>query len=294
MPKSRLRLSWTWLILAVVAASSAAALFRLGGLPPYEAAGLRLLLSGLVLLPFAVRPLRACAPQGRMGLVLAAVALAVHFGAWVQSLYLTSVASSVVLVSASPIFVLALERGQGRRVRRSQWLGAAVSLAGVALIAGGDYGRVGVGALLGDLLALLAAAAFAVYLRAGRQARVALPVLAYAAPVYAGAGALLLLLQALLGGMVLRLGPAALWTTVLLVLLPTLVGHTGFNFALGELPSGTVSMLTLFEPLCAILIAWPLLGSTPRPTAIAGGAIALLGLAIFQRSSPEEPVETVG
>lgn len=294
MPKSRLHLAWTWLILAVVAASSAAALFRVGGLPPYEAAGLRLFIAGLVLLPFGIRGLRAGARAERAGLALAAAALAVHFGAWVQSLYLTSVASSVVLVSASPIFVLVLERRQGRRVERGQWLGAAISLAGVALIAGGDYGRVGGRALLGDLLALLAAAAFAVYLRAGRQARITLPVTAYAAPVYTGAGALLLLLQAVLGGAVLHLGPAALWTTALLVLLPTLVGHTGFNFALGEIPSGTVSMLTLLEPLFAILIAWPVLGSLPRPTAVAGGAIALVGLALFQRSSPGDPVETVG
>ena len=242
--KSERTLAWIWLVLAVVAASTAASLFRLAALPALEAAGLRLLLSGLVLLPFGALGLRRLGRQEGGAILLASLALAVHFGAWVESLYLTSVASSVVLVSASPLFVLLWELLGRERVSRGQWFGAAIGLAGVVVISFADsHGQRG--ALTGDLLALLGAFAFSVYLRAGRKARRNLPVLSYVAPVYAIAGAGLLLLQPLVGHVLWPLGPSAWLMTALLVLGPTLIGHTGFNFALRAVPASSVAMASL-------------------------------------------------
>ncbi len=272
--------AWTWLVLAVVAASTAASLFRLAALPALEAAGLRLLLSGIVLLPFGVWGLRGLGRQEASSILLASLALAVHFGSWVESLYLTSVASSVVLVSASPLFVLLWELLGRERVVRGQWIGASVGLAGVAVIAFFDAQARG-GALTGDLLALLGALAFSVYLRAGRRARQRLGVVSYAAPVYGLAGLGLLLLQPLVGPVAWPLGGAAWLMTALLVLGPTLIGHTGFNFALRSLPASAVAMVSLLEPLAAVLIAWPLLHSLPQASDLVGGAMTVAGLMIF-------------
>ncbi len=278
--KSERTLAWIWLVLDVVAASTAASLFRLAALPALEAAGLRLLLSGLVLLPFGALGLRRLGRQEGGAILLASLALAVHFGAWVESLYLTSVASSVVLVSASPLFVLLWELLGRERVSRGQWFGAAIGLAGVVVISFADsHGQRG--ALTGDLLALLGAFAFSVYLRAGRKARRNLPVLSYVAPVYAIAGAGLLLLQPLVGHVLWPLGPSAWLMTALLVLGPTLIGHTGFNFALRAVPASSVAMASLLEPLAAVLIAWPLLHSLPRASDVAGGAMTVIGMMIF-------------
>lgn len=272
--------AWVWLVLAVVAASTAASLFRLAALPALEAAGLRLLLAGLVLMPFGLAGLRGLGRQEAFSVLIASLALAVHFGSWVESLYLTSVASSVLLVSASPLFVLLWELLARERVSRGQWLGAGVGLLGVAVIAFSDA-RGQAGALTGDLLALLGALAFSVYLRAGRQARRSLPVLSYVAPVYGLAGLGLLLLQPLVGSLQWPLGGTAWLMTALLVLGPTLIGHTGFNFALRALPASSVAMASLLEPLAAVLIAWPLLHSLPGPSDLVGGAMTVSGLMIF-------------
>ncbi len=229
---------------------------------------------------------------------LAGLALAVHFGSWVESLYLTSVASSVVLVSASPLFVLLWELLAHEPVRRGQWLGAALGLAGVVLIAGGDLSVHGQTALLGDGLALLGALAFSIYLRAGRRARQHLPVLAYAAPVYTLGGVLLLTLQPMVGPPAWPLSTAAWLMTALLVLLPTLVGHTGFNNALQELRASTVAMASLLEPLFAVLIAWPLLRSVPSGLDVLGGVLAVGGLLVFEwgrrAAKPADPASPLG
>ena len=287
-PTGERTVAWAWLVLAVVAASTAASLFRLAALPALEAAGLRLLLSGLVLVPFGIGGLRGVGRQEAGSVVIASLALAVHFGSWVESLYLTSVASSVVLVSASPLFVLLWELLAHERVVRGQWLGAGVGLLGVVVIAFFDAHARG-GALTGDLLALLGALAFSVYLRAGRRARQRLPVLSYVAPVYGLAGVGLLLLQPLVGPAVWPLGSAAWLMTALLVLGPTLIGHTGFNFALRSLPASAVAMASLLEPLAAVLIAWPLLHSLPGASDLVGGAMTVAGLMIFVLSAATAP-----
>lgn len=279
--------AWTWLVAAVIAASTAASLFRLVQLPALEAAGLRLLLAGLLLLPFGIAPLLRSGRPVLGSVALAGLALAVHFGSWVESLFLTSVASSVVLVTASPLFVLLFELLAREPVRRSQWVGAGVGLAGVVLIAGGDLSLHGRTALLGDGLALLGALAFSVYLRAGRRARQHLPVLGYAAPVYALAGLLLLAVQPLAGRPVWPLSSSAWLMTALLVLLPTLVGHTGFNNALREIRASTVAMVALLEPFFAVLLAWPLLHSVPSVLDICGGILAIGGLVLFERRAPK-------
>jgi len=281
------RASWIWLVLAVLAVSTAASLFRIAALPALEAAGLRLLLGGLVLGPLAFGGLRQVGTAERRSLALASLALAVHFGSWVESLYLTSVASSVVLVSASPLFTLLWELRAGEEVRGGQWLGAAVGLVGVVVIALSDAGRGG-GAIVGDLLALLGAVAFSVYLRAGRQARQSLGLFTYVAPVYATAGLLLLLAQPLAAPVVWPLPPVAWLMTALLVLGPTLIGHTGFNFALREIPASSVAMAALMEPVGAVLIAWPLLHTLPGPGDVVGGLLTIGGLAIFLWSQSQQ------
>jgi len=272
--------AWVWLVLAVAAASTAASLFRLAALPALEAAGLRLFLSGLVLLPFGIGALRRLGRAEAGSVLLASLALAVHFGSWVESLFLTSVASSVVLVSASPLFVLLWELLAKERVTRGQWLGAGLGLLGVFVIAWWDA-RGQTGALTGDGLALLGALAFSVYLRAGRRARRSLPVLGYAAPVYTLAGLGLLLVQPFVGPVLWPLSGAAWLMTALLVLGPTLIGHTGFNFALRAVPASSVAMASLLEPFAAVLIAWPLLHTLPAASDLIGGALTVGGLMIF-------------
>src|SRR5947209_13999997 len=96
-------------------------------------------------------------------MTLSGLLLALHFWSWIASLRFTTVASSVVLVSLTPVFAwgiaaLWLREHPGRAER---W-GIALAVLGASLIGLGDA-RLSLGALSGDALALCGAVTGAGY-----------------------------------------------------------------------------------------------------------------------------------
>ena len=100
------------LIGGVLAVSTGAIFARLADAPSLVIAAYRVGLAVLVLLPFAVWKTRGemAALSGKdLGFaVLAGFFLAMHFAAWISSLFYTSVANSVVLVNTNPLWVAVL------------------------------------------------------------------------------------------------------------------------------------------------------------------------------------------
>ena len=103
------------LALAITAISFAAIFFRKAApTHPLVAAGVRLAVATILLSPMVLRARR----DGRLpGPVIRSaawggLAYAVHFGAWVTSLTMTTVAASVTLVSATPVLLAAGERAE--------------------------------------------------------------------------------------------------------------------------------------------------------------------------------------
>ncbi len=60
---------------------------------------------------------------------------------------------------------------------------------------------------------------------------------------------------------------------VLLALVPQLVGHSAFNWALRYLPATYVAVTVLGEPIGSIILAVLLLGEVPSPLKLAGSAL---------------------
>ncbi|MCJ7667192.1 MAG: DMT family transporter, partial [Anaerolineae bacterium] len=97
------------LFVGIVAVSFASIFIRLAEAPPLIIAAYRLGLASLVIGPVALirsgQELRALSRRDLLYLVIAGVFLALHFGLWIASLSHTTVASSVILVTMSPLFV---------------------------------------------------------------------------------------------------------------------------------------------------------------------------------------------
>jgi drug/metabolite transporter (DMT)-like permease len=218
------------------------------------------------------------------GLAAAAgVALAAHFGTWVPSLTMTSVASATALVSAQPIFTGLIALLLGRSLPRAAWIGIAVAAAGTVLVAGADL-NVSARALAGDLLALAGGLAAAVYVTIGAAARALMSTGAYTTLCYATCAALLLVACSL-GGVPVTGFSANAWLKIVLVTVSAqLLGHTLINVVLHTVSPTVVSLALLVETPGAALVAYLWLHQRPAWTAAPGLALLLAGLVLVVRA----------
>jgi drug/metabolite transporter (DMT)-like permease len=144
------------LAIGALAIGFAAPFFRFAApIDPLLASMVRLALASILLSPSIPRA-RARGLLSSRTLGWAAVAgllYAVHFGTWVASLSLTTVAASVTLVTATPLLLALLGWLRGRDAPSTRlWLGLAMAAAGTLLIGSADASGPREGALLGDAL----------------------------------------------------------------------------------------------------------------------------------------------
>ncbi|HKU72058.1 MAG TPA: DMT family transporter [Burkholderiales bacterium] len=134
---------------------------------PAFATVLRQLIVLAVLLPFVRATLFSKLRQlnRREWLLLAGLGLAgggVHLGFQWLGMHFTTAASGMLFLSTSPIFTLLLAIPLGEQVSRRQWLGVAISFAGILVIATqGEVQRLSFN--IGDLLVCLSMAMWAAY-----------------------------------------------------------------------------------------------------------------------------------
>lgn len=234
------------------------------------------------LAPLAVRHvpvMRGLAGRPAATIVLAAIALAVHFACWVSALHLTTVAAATALVCVQAGFVVLYAWSRGEAVTRRLLVGLLTCLAGVLVVTGVDL-RVSRDALIGDLLGLAGGAAAAVYVVAGAAVRRTTNTIVYTFTCY-GLCAVLLLVVCLAGGQPLG-GYAAAdwWRLVAVTAVAQLAGHSVFNHVLATVSPTLVSLVILLEvPGAALLAGW-WLGQAPPLGVWAGLALLLGGLAL--------------
>lgn len=279
------------LVVAVVAISFAAPFFRKADpTHPLVVAGGRLLIAALLLAPMTVRGLRAGRLRGPIlgSAVLGGLAYAVHFGTWVASLQLTSVAASVTLVTATPLLLALVALGTGRdRPDPRHWLAIALALGGLALIGGADLASGD--ALLGDALALAGAAAMAAYLLVVRRHGADLEPWSFLG-VATAVGALTLLGTAALSGVPIAFASEeAFLFVVLAALLPQLVGHTLITWSLRHTRPTVVGLATVGEPVGSTILAATWLGELPSAQTLLGCAVTVgaVALAVWEQPSAD-------
>jgi drug/metabolite transporter (DMT)-like permease len=279
------------LVVAVSAIAFAAIFFRLA-VPthPLTAAAWRLSLAALLSSPFVLRGWRSGAltpAHLRAGLV-AGVIYAVHFGAWVWSLGLTSVAASVTLVCITPLG-LALWgwlRGQDAPTRQ-QLIGMGVASGGVALVGSADWSGGGASALLGDALAVVGALVMGGYMLMVRRLGHALDAVAFSG-VACGVGAALLIGAAwLIDAPLWPQGPSQIAALLACAIVPQLIGHTLLTWSLRHVTPTLAAIAILGEPVGATALAAVVLGERVGIGTLAGCALVLAGVAVALLRRPE-------
>jgi drug/metabolite transporter (DMT)-like permease len=247
-----------------------------------------MILASLILLPWAgyQKVWRGWEKKDVGWLILSGSFLGFHFASWIASLKYTSVASSVVLVTTNPIFV-----GIGSRVFLKERLGLnlilgiGLSVIGSGLIGYGDF-ALSKGALMGDGLALMGALAASGYILVGRKMRKNKDLFSYIFPVYSTAGLILIFFSLSLQKPFFGYSSSTYLFLVLLALIPQLIGHTTFNWALKYLPASMVAITILGEPIGSTVLAYFILGEGLTLWKILGGIFIFAGILIALAPHP--------
>jgi drug/metabolite transporter (DMT)-like permease len=269
------------LAVAVVAISSSGPMIAYAAAPALAIAFWRNAFASGVLLPFAVTVKRHELGTGlrRTPSVVAGVALAVHFGTWVPSAKLTSVAMSVALVSTTPVWTALIAVARRVPVARSTWLGVGIAVLGVALATGVDVGASG-RAVAGDALALAGGMAAAVYTTYGEQARARISTTTYTLICYSICAVSLLVVCLVAGVQVVGFDGRTWLALAAMTIGPQLLGHSLINYALEHVSATTVAVLLLLEVPGAAVLAWLLLDQLPATRSLPGLALLLVGVAV--------------
>lgn len=300
LPTAPLKIPWqAYLVIAIgiIATSSGSIFIKLAqteGVPSLLIAAARMTIATLVLTPIIISRYRAELPSlNRRQLLLASLSgffLALHFATWIKSFEYTIVLVSVVLVSTNPLWAAALEVIFLRaRLSRIILLSLVIGIIGsiiVALPADPDQKitTLGNNPLLGSLLALIGAMAVAVYFVIGRKLRASLSLVPYIWLVY-GCAAIFLVIVVIVSGIPLT-GYSLqgyLWL-VAMALVPQLIGHSSFNFALKYFPASYVGIAGQLEPVLSAILAFLLFTEIPASVQIIGSIIILSGVVLASLS----------
>lgn len=279
----------TYLALAagVFALSTSAIFVRLADAPSSTVAFYRLFIAAIVLAP-ALLASRACrrelagieSSQWRL-IAFAGVLLALHYVLWFESLRLTSVASSIVIVCLQPVFSLAFDRFiSKRKIPASSLAGCAIALFGCTVIGMGDY-QLSAESFLGDVLAFVAAGVIALYFFVGEKARQDTSALTYSTLGYFVSALALLAYMALCGDPAVGFSQETWLSFLGIALISTVGGQFVFNLLLKRLPASAVTMGILGEPVGTCVLAWAVLGESMTAQQFVGMALIMAGMAVY-------------
>jgi len=237
------------------------------------------------------------------------VFLALHFASRITSLEYTSVASSVVLVTTTPLGVALLSPFTLKEpIVPRVWVGMGLALVGGVVVGLSDTCGLESARLIcpewqtfvrgeafwGDILALFGALMAAAYVLIGRRLRAKLSLVGYVFLVYGAAAVVLALIMGLMGHSPLGYPPAAYLWFVLLALVPQLLGHSSFNWALGYVSAAHVSITLLGEPIGSTILAYFLLRETPAALKIIGAILILTGIYLASQTEAQNVEQPAG
>jgi drug/metabolite transporter (DMT)-like permease len=254
-------------------------------LAPLPLLVLRLGVAALVLLPWAIPVFGRLHPRSAARLAAAGALGLIGYNLPVTAgLQWLPASTAGLLLATEPVWVMVLgyvflaERGSARA-----WLGSAVALGGVAVLAGPGAltGTGGYRALAGAGLVLAGTLAFGAYtivLRPLSQAYGAVP--ATAASTVVGAVPYLAFAGTVSAPRLAQLPPSVWGQLAFLALGSTVAGMLLWNRAVLTAGSTRVSLLLYLEPAVSVLGAVALLGEHVTLATIAGGLLILAGVAV--------------
>ena len=274
------------LIAGTLAISTAAPFIKLAQMSPLTLTAGRLI--GVALLYAVigrdvVAAWRALSPKDRRLIIFGTPLLAGHFACWIAAFEFTDLPSAVLLLVLQPILgSLFGARVFREHVTRGAVAALALAVVGLALIVWDDL-QLSWRHLFGDALVAIAALLITLFFSIGKRLRPRMSFPAYMSLTYGSAGLWALLLLLVARAPVTGYTPSSYYWLLGLIFITTGIGHAALNYALPYARLFTVNLMTVAEPVLAILAAVLWLGESVTGAELAGGALLVVALLVGVR-----------
>ncbi len=214
--------------------------------------------------------------------------LALHFAFWITSLDYTSVASSVILVTAHPVLVAPIAHYfLKEKLNLINVLGIILSLFGVIILVLGNYGlgSLSLDSLEGNILAILGGVAAGLYILGGRKVRKTISVVSYGFIVYSISTIILFVLCIITKSRITSIEIRDYEIFILMALISGIFGHTFYNWSLKHIRASIASVALLGEPIGSTILAFiiPWINQIPSNYTVIGGITIFLGIYLTAR-----------
>ncbi len=285
------RLPYFALIIGMFAISTSAIFIRYSESHPIVIGSYRQTFATFFFIPFLFRggfnELRSLASSKIMEMSFTGFLLGLHFIFFISSVKSTSVAASVLLATCHIIYVAIIGWIVfGERLSQKAIFGTIFSLIGILILFGGDL-IAEPGNFEGNIFAFVAGFLAGLYYLSGRRLRKEITLPTYAFVVYFFSALTMWILVFINDLEYTNLPFFEIQLFLLMALIPTLLGHTMQNWALGFLPAYIVSISLLAEPVGSGLLAWLILNELPSLGVFVGGVIVIFGLYVVTTAEQE-------
>ena len=276
------RLPYFALLIGMFAISTSAILIRYSVSEPLIIGTYRQAFATFIFLPFLIKdkaqelfsqPYRIILEMSLTGILLGA-----HFSFFITSVKETSVAASVLLATCHVIYVSILGWVFfGEKLSKLAISGTIIALLGILVLFGGDL-LDNPGNFKGNIFAFISGILAGLYYFNGRKLRKSISLPTYAFIVYFFSFLTMYVIGLFQNLEYTNVPMREIQLFLLMALIPTLLGHTMQNWALGYLPAYVVSISLLAEPIGSGILAWLFFKEIPSFGVVFGGLIVIFGL----------------
>jgi len=293
------------LSISIISVSSAAIFIRLISADALSIAFYRLLFTFLLITPFVFfskktrSELLKISTKNFLIMVLIGLILAFHFAFWISSLDHTSVASSVILVTAHPILVGPVSHFLLKeKLSFLNSFGIIISVTGVIILVFGNsdpFSGIQGSTFYGNILAILGGVMAGLYILGGRKLRKNISVSSYAFVVYAFGAMFLFVICLFFESELVNINLHDFQLIFLMALISGILGHTLYNWSLEHIRASVASVFLLGEPVGSTFFAAiiPSISEIPTIYTVIGGGIILSGIYLTTRKKKEEIISKI-
>ena len=280
--KKSLQLPYLALLIGMFAISTSAILIRYSESEPLVIGTYRQAFATLIFLPFILKDkaaeIRSQSSSVILEMIFTGILLGAHFSFFITSVKETSVAASVLLATCHVVYVAVLGWVFfGEALSSKAVFGTLVSLGGILILFGGDLID-NPGNFIGNMFAFISGILAGLYYLSGRKLRRIISLPTYAFVVYLFSFISMFSIVLLQNLTYTNMPIFEIQLFLLMALVPTLLGHTMQNWAIGYLPAYIVSISLLAEPIGSGLLAWLFFQEVPSFGVMFGGLIVISGL----------------